>query len=334
MLQRLALLALLTGASQAKNVGTGVKGHWAAGMSTAASSCAFTFTVTSSATCQQVADVNSMSLAAFAALNSGIPGVACGADGSGLLAGNLVVCIASEVAQDPTTGEATNASGTVLPKLGSANRPDFNGTMPLRRNATASTSATSVSGSATSATVSITADPSATTGAPATEATTAAAPPPPPQGAPCSIYDGSCVARAGSDSPPDYSNNDLATQCLALANFARQLYNPGTWSYTWDPTLASYAQGSADYASTYNCNECHTNSGPGTSWGQNLYLGQCSCQSAYYGWVTNEALGQDPANPDEGHFLNVVGLDIPYQSMGCASSSVGGVCATVCNYGL
>ncbi|KAI8607629.1 hypothetical protein BC830DRAFT_1158287 [Chytriomyces sp. MP71] len=250
-------------------------------------------------------------------------------------------------------------------KLGGANKPIFTGTMPARKSsspaaATATAVATSAAASpspslsssstasppssssavtdsvtttaTTTTTDAVISTAASTTTTPAAAPTTQPAPPPSPGCDPNNL--GSCVALTSSDAPPNVAGTGAQYECLTLTNYARQHYNPGVWDLYWDDQLAQYAQGSADYASANGCSECHTNSGPGTSWGQNLYLGPCSCTDAYNGWVTNEAAGNDPFNPDEGHFTNVVGFAVPYQKVGCASSSVGGQCATVCNYGL
>ncbi|KAI9340542.1 hypothetical protein BDR26DRAFT_861296 [Obelidium mucronatum] len=158
-------------------------------------------------------------------------------------------------------------------------------------------------------------------------------PPPPPPPSTCSIADGSCRIRAQSDSPPNVAGTGMVYECVTLANYARQHYNPGVNDLVWSNSLAAYAQQSADYSATYNCWDCHTNSGPGTTWGQNLYLSKKSCSEAYYGWVTNEALGNDASNPDAGHFTNVVGFASPYVYIGCSVSTIKAG-ATVCNYGL
>ncbi|KAJ3377815.1 hypothetical protein HDU84_008185 [Entophlyctis sp. JEL0112] len=169
---------------------------------------------------------------------------------------------------------------------------------------------------------------------------------------PCNKVDGTlvpCATYATSDSPPDYSSYDLQTQCLALTQYARQHYNYGANSLSWDPILASYALYSASYAAYYNCWNCHTYAGGGYSWGQNLFLGEHDCQSAYNGWVTAEAAAENTASPEDGHFQNIgemmppeslyqyfslVGFAAPYVSMGCAVATENGNTAVVCNYGL
>ncbi|KAJ3009096.1 UNVERIFIED_CONTAM: hypothetical protein HDU68_002826 [Siphonaria sp. JEL0065] len=313
----LALAAIY--AVQAKKLGLKITGHYDAGMTKQASKCDYTFEVNIASTCQEVADFNAMTITVFAAMNSWLQ---CGNPKTTLKKGTIV-CVSSVVAEDSngTTQQGQILGGVNAPSLGKANRPNFNGTMPGRNTTTAG-----VSGTAT------TTIPAATDGS--SPSPSPNAPPPPPPPSPCNMYDGSCAVRAQSDGPPNYREYDEVTECLTLANYARQLYNPGVWDLHWDSTLAAYAQDSAAYSSINDCNECHTNSGPGTSWGQNLYLGQCTCSDAYFGWVTNEAMGQDPSNPDAGHFLNVVGLDIPYTRLGCGASSAGGGCSIVCNYGL
>ncbi|KAI8607213.1 hypothetical protein BC830DRAFT_1234704 [Chytriomyces sp. MP71] len=113
----------------------------------------------------------------------------------------------------------------------------------------------------------------------------------------------------------------MTTQCVQLANYARHHYNPGAVDLVWNPTLAQAAQESADYAAQHDCWNCHTNAGPGTTWGQNLFLSKRSCQDAYNGWVTTEAAGKDSVNLEEGHFKNVVGFAAPYRTIGKHPSS-------------
>ncbi|KAI9340537.1 hypothetical protein BDR26DRAFT_934407 [Obelidium mucronatum] len=159
-------------------------------------------------------------------------------------------------------------------------------------------------------------------------------PPPPPPQHQCSATNiAACAALTSTDKPPSVANLSVPEECTILANYARSHYNPTAKPLTWSPTLAGYAQASADYSATNNCWDCHTNSGPGTTWGQNLYLSKKSCAESYFGWVTNEAAGNDPVNVDAGHFTNVVGFAAPYKTIGCASSRIGQG-ATVCNYGL
>ncbi|KAJ3009094.1 UNVERIFIED_CONTAM: hypothetical protein HDU68_002824 [Siphonaria sp. JEL0065] len=302
-----AVLAVGTSVN-GKDLGEHQTGHYASGMTKEIATCEHTFQVTSKATCQEIAEATAMTLAAFTALNPKI----C----TGPLSPLTIVCISSEVFQDET-GNAFNgtlahsgATLSVLPHPGAANRPDFNGTFPTRKSTT-----TTASGTETALPTDPAASPSPV-------------PPPPPP--PC--YDGTlnpCVGYSQSDNPPNWRGADVVSECGGLTNYARQHYNPGTWDLQWDATLAAYAYDSAVYAATYQCNECHTNSGPGTTWGQNLFLGPCSCSDAYNGWVTNEAAGNDPYNRDEGHFTNIVGFFVPYQSVGCGSAEVNGVCATL-----
>ncbi|KAI9340545.1 hypothetical protein BDR26DRAFT_1007478 [Obelidium mucronatum] len=319
---KLHLLALVATVYlvHAKKLGKGVTGHYDALMTKNAAKCEFTFDVNIPSTCQAVADFNAMTMTLFASMNSWLQ---CG-NPKTVLPKGTIVCVSSVVAEDSNgvTQQGNILGGLNAPSLGKANRPTFNGTMPAR-NSTSVSTATASAGTALPTASATTSDPSAPP----------PPPPPPPPPAPCNVYDGSCVERSRSDFPPNFGGDEV-TSCLYLANYARQLYNPGVWDLRWDATLADYAYGSAEFSSINSCDECHTNSGPGTSWGQNLYLGQCTCQEAYFGWVTNEAAGNDPANPDQGHFLNVVGLDIPYRSIGCGASSAGGGCSIVCNYGL
>ncbi|KAI8610219.1 hypothetical protein BC830DRAFT_1172886 [Chytriomyces sp. MP71] len=145
------------------------------------------------------------------------------------------------------------------------------------------------------------------------------------------VFDAAVADRlSASDNPPDLSDLPLAEQCTQLANYARRHYNPGVSPLTWDETLVPHAQNAADYAATLNCWDCHSDLG---NWGQNLFLSKQSCQSAYAGWVTREAAGQDPVNVEEGHFRNVVGFAAAYTSIGCAVSVLGLQGAVVCNYG-
>ncbi|KAI9340538.1 hypothetical protein BDR26DRAFT_861292 [Obelidium mucronatum] len=148
-----------------------------------------------------------------------------------------------------------------------------------------------------------------------------------------------CRVLAATDKPDFVRIAKLSepAACLALANYPRQHYS-GEKDLVWNNQLAVYATESAQYAADNDCSHCHTNSGSGTTWGQNLYTGVGSCADAYAGWVTTEALGLDPHNLDAGHFKNIVGFEVPYQFVGCgsASSTKSGksVVATVCNYGL
>ncbi|KAI9340544.1 hypothetical protein BDR26DRAFT_351970 [Obelidium mucronatum] len=352
------LLLGLASLTTTKNLGRHVKGHLGRGMTQQATECEFTYQIVAEATCDEIAKQNAMSTKAFAAMNDRNRFVDC-TDGRNKIWPPVVVCIASAVFQDFDKNEAFNGTTGVkiaLPGENSSNKPIFNGTFPSR-NTTATTTATRTTASATVAlpTESLAALP---TDAPCVPTTTCAEnqcgtvikdncgndltceacppPPPPPPPPPCN-YDGTlgpCAYYAQSDSPPNMAGYDVATECLVLTNYPRQHYNPGTWDLTWNDALASAAYGSAEYSARNQCSHCHTNSGPGTSWGQNLYLGPCSCTDAYFGWITNEAAGNDPFNRDAGHFQNVVGFEVPYQSVGCASANVNGVCATVCNYGI
>ncbi|KAJ3059474.1 hypothetical protein HDU98_004515, partial [Podochytrium sp. JEL0797] len=152
-----------------------------------------------------------------------------------------------------------------------------------------------------------------------------------------------CVSLSHTDSPPQVPNDSSEYACLTLANYARQHYNPGVWDLMWDETLVPDAIESARYSAVHGCWDCHTNSGGGTTWGQNLYLSKTSCADGYYGWVTNEAAQHDSVNVVEGHFTNVVGFAVDYVSMGCGAyrttgheegSPPAGVSAVVCNFGL
>ncbi|KAJ3017555.1 UNVERIFIED_CONTAM: hypothetical protein HDU68_011587 [Siphonaria sp. JEL0065] len=144
-----------------------------------------------------------------------------------------------------------------------------------------------------------------------------------------------CAALTASDNPPNVSNLSVQDGCLALVNYARDHYS-GAVPLKWNTQLAKYAVKSAQYAAENNCSHCHTNSGSGTTWGQNLYTGQGSCADSYFGWVTNEAAGNDPANIEAGHFKNIVGFEVDYIVVGCGSfvTANGKNKATVCNYGL
>ncbi|KAI8606998.1 hypothetical protein BC830DRAFT_1159696 [Chytriomyces sp. MP71] len=177
-------------------------------------------------------------------------------------------------------------------------------------------------------------------------ATTTAAPQPPTNlVAACASGDmASCYTLAQSDAPPasltapfvrgsSPKGANFKAQCMGLANYAREHYT-GAPALTWDDEAAAAAQRAADYSAQHQCSECHTESGPGYSWGQNLYFTSVGCFESYNGWVTNEALGADPANPDAGHFKNVVGTALTwsqYTKIGCAVSTTNEG-ATVCNY--
>ncbi|KAJ3059903.1 hypothetical protein HDU99_006137, partial [Rhizoclosmatium hyalinum] len=64
----------------------------------------------------------------------------------------------------------------------------------------------------------------------------------------------------------------------------------------------------------------------------NLYLSKTSCPDAYFGWVTQEALGQ--GEDGNGHFLNMAGLVFgdagDYTRVGCGTYGK----TIVCNLGL
>ncbi|KAJ3064580.1 hypothetical protein HDU98_012026 [Podochytrium sp. JEL0797] len=308
-------------------------------MSQQATQCNFTYQVTAinGQACSDIALQFSMSLNAFVELNNQNPYVDC-SDARNLIWKPVVVCVASSVFQDDsgTAFNGTTLKQITLPGQGSSNRPDVVGPfVPLKpKNATMtsnSTTTTLPASTTASPTVSGT-DPAAseTQTAASPETTTDAPappppppPPPPPQNPPCNQIDGTlgpCAQYGATDTPPNYAGQDPSIECTALANYARQHYNGGVWDLQWDANLVQYAAYSANYAASNGCSECHTQSGSGYAWGQNLYLGQCSCTEAYFGWVTNEAMGQDPANPDAGHFTNVVGFAVPYQTIGCASA--------------
>ncbi|KAI9340536.1 hypothetical protein BDR26DRAFT_861284 [Obelidium mucronatum] len=143
-----------------------------------------------------------------------------------------------------------------------------------------------------------------------------------------------CKVLANTDTPPNVKGLSVDQECTILANYARSHYS-GAGPLVWNEKLAEYATASAKYAAENNCSHCHTNSGSGTSWGQNLYTGKDSCTNSYHGWVTNEALGNDPHNLDAGHFKNIVGFEVDYKTIGCGSFvAASGMAATVCNYGL
>ncbi|KAJ3123436.1 hypothetical protein HK100_011604 [Physocladia obscura] len=354
--------------AQAKDLNAKLTGHWAKGMTGQAAACNHTYQLATDLTCSVVAEQVSMTLKDFISINDGLPSSLFNCSSAdNLLLPPVVVCI-TDVVYQSTTGAAYN--GTTgkeipLPGANSANEPTFNGTITTRRitsttrKASATATATgalagngtvvagTAEGTATgdaaaqasAAAASEAAAAAAAAQASADAAASAAAAAASEQSAstPCNQIDGTlgpCEAYAATDSPPNETGLDIETQCLTLFNYARQHYNYGTWDYVWDPWLAEYAQYSANYAAYYDCSDCHTYSGSGYSWGQNLYLGEYDCESGYFGWVTNEAAGDDPANPEEGHFLNVVGFDIPYVSVGCAGASQNGNVAVVCNYGL
>ncbi|KAJ3067020.1 hypothetical protein HDU98_009756 [Podochytrium sp. JEL0797] len=139
--------------------------------------------------------------------------------------------------------------------------------------------------------------------------------------------DNSCGYRAQFDKPPNVRGTGIVNECLTLANYARALYNPTAPALVWSDFLQSHAQYSSKYSADNGCWDCHTDSGSGTSWGQNLFYQIQSCTDAYWGWVTNEAAGMG------GHFQNVVGFAFQNVNMGCGVSTDGNG-ATVCNYGL
>ncbi|ORY45721.1 hypothetical protein BCR33DRAFT_716352 [Rhizoclosmatium globosum] len=335
-----AVLALAASTVSAKNIGAKVRGHWGRGMTNHTASCDHTYQVVEKETCAQIATQLNMLYKDFIAINKGHPYVDCSDSRNNVW--------------PPVVDDSGNAfNGTtmakiILPGAGSSNMPTWNGTMPARKNATTSivTKSITTAINATSAVgvdgITPTADPTApTTAADALPTTDAAPPPAPPApvtppgtGFPCSIYDGSCMQRSTFDAPPNYRGMDPSIECTALTNYARQLYNPGVWDLVWDNAMVEYAYRAAVFSATYQCSHCHTESGPGYSWGQNLYLSMCSCSDAYFGWVTNEAAGQDPANPDAGHFTNIVGLAVPYQTIACAAAQINGMCSLVCDYGL
>ncbi|KAJ3062809.1 hypothetical protein HDU98_001341 [Podochytrium sp. JEL0797] len=174
-----------------------------------------------------------------------------------------------------------------------------------------------------------------TTDAPAPPPVQPTPPSPPPitQGTCSSANLAACKPLTATDTPPSIAGMSFSQGCTILANYARAHYNPGSLPLMWDAKLATAALASATYSATNNCWDCHTNSGAGTTWGQNLYLGKTGCAESYNGWVTNEAAGLDPVNIDAGHFQNVVGFAVPYVSIGCGVSLVGQG-ATVCNYGM
>ncbi|KAI8606930.1 hypothetical protein BC830DRAFT_1159803 [Chytriomyces sp. MP71] len=227
---------------------------------------------------------------------------------------------------------------TVLTTAASSSAPSVEATATSAMSITASSTVVAV----TSATVA-TLEP-----APASTSTTPI-PPQPDQIPSCSTSNTkacgctidnipACASIVPFDQPPvTLEGADVITQCLGLANYARQLYNPGVANLVWSDALAKHAANSAKYSATNKCWDCHTESGPGFDWGQNLYLSKGSCWDSYFGWVTDEAAGPTSANPDQGHFKNVVGLALSwssYASIGCASATVDGATATVCNYGL
>ncbi|KAJ3073160.1 hypothetical protein HDU98_002132 [Podochytrium sp. JEL0797] len=153
-----------------------------------------------------------------------------------------------------------------------------------------------------------------------------------------------CVSLSQTDSPPQVPNDSSEYACLTLANYARQHYNPGVWDLMWDEKLVPEGHRKCAMLRGSGCWDCHTNSGGGTTWGQNLHLSKTSCADWYYGWwVTNEAAQQDSVNVEEGHFTNVVGFTVDYVSMGCGTYRItgheegslpAGVSAVVCNFGL
>ncbi|KAJ3231018.1 hypothetical protein HDU81_004099, partial [Chytriomyces hyalinus] len=145
-----------------------------------------------------------------------------------------------------------------------------------------------------------------------------------------------CYELSKTDNPPSYLQTaDVITQCLGLANYAREHYT-GKAPLTWDNNLAKFALLSAQLADAQGCSHCHSYSGSGEyNWAQNLYTSKGSCWDSYAGWVTNEASGDtDEENKKAGHFMNVVGTAIDwsaYSTIGCASSNDANK-ATVCNY--
>ncbi|KAJ3126961.1 hypothetical protein HK100_009994 [Physocladia obscura] len=128
---------------------------------------------------------------------------------------------------------------------------------------------------------------------------------------------------------------DFNQACLDLNNHARSLYgNPNAY-LVWNEALANWAVVSSAYADTLGCYDCHSYSAGDLPWGQNLYVGESSCPDAYYGWVTQEALG-DGAGGEVGHFLNAAGWAVDptggtgYTQIGCGAYGD----TIVCNYGL
>ncbi|KAJ3241216.1 hypothetical protein HDU81_001614 [Chytriomyces hyalinus] len=341
-------------------LGRGRKGHWAEGMRVEVADCKspYKLKVTGTPSCEQIADHQAMTVKALLDLNSWL-------DCNKPLPDKTIVCLPSapviQIDGDSQQQDATNGDSSAPAQgvnagpagaaptqpagpIGGAIRPKITGTLAARRttlatstssvkptSAAAKPTTTAANPDATASPADITTDAVTTTQA----APTPDAPPPSPPSAGCLGNMDYCKVLADSDNPPYYAGSGAPTECTGLTNYARQHYNPGTFDLYWDDNLAYNAQYSAEWAATYDCTHCHTRSGGGDyNWGQNLYLGQCSCTDAYNGWVRNEAAGNDPYNPDAGHFLNIVGFEIDYRSVGCASAQVDGRCATVCNYGL
>ncbi|KAJ3120375.1 hypothetical protein HK100_012828, partial [Physocladia obscura] len=130
-------------------------------------------------------------------------------------------------------------------------------------------------------------------------------------------------------------SSDFNQACLDLNNHARYLYgNPNPY-LVWNEDLANWAVVSAAYANYLGCWDCHSYSAGSLPWGQNLYVGESTCADAYYGWVTQEALG-DGAAGETGHFLNAAGWAIDpsggtgYTQIGCGAYGD----SIVCNFGL
>ncbi|ORY47920.1 hypothetical protein BCR33DRAFT_782973 [Rhizoclosmatium globosum] len=125
---------------------------------------------------------------------------------------------------------------------------------------------------------------------------------------------------------------DFASECQVLHTHARQYYS-GLGPLKWNSKLAAWAQVSAAYADATGYWEAHSYSADiGLFLGQNLYVGKATCAEAYYGWVTEEALGTGPSG--NGHFLNQAGLVFgglgDYSSVGCGAYGN----TIVCNLGL
>ncbi|KAJ3139366.1 hypothetical protein HK100_011771 [Physocladia obscura] len=130
-------------------------------------------------------------------------------------------------------------------------------------------------------------------------------------------------------------SSEFNQACLDLNNHARYLYgNPNAY-LTWNEDLANWAVVSSAYANALSCWDCHSYSAGDLPWGQNLYVGESTCADAYYGWVTQEALG-DGSGGEVGHFLNAAGWAVDptggtgYTQIGCGAYGN----TIVCNYGL
>ncbi|KAJ3139367.1 hypothetical protein HK100_011772 [Physocladia obscura] len=130
-------------------------------------------------------------------------------------------------------------------------------------------------------------------------------------------------------------SSEFNQACLDLNNHARYIYgNPNPY-LVWNQDLANWAVVSSAYADTLGCWNCHSYSGSGYSWGQNLYVGESTCADAYFGWVTQEAEGKGLGG-EVGHFLNAAGWAIDpsggtgYTQIGCGTYGN----TIVCNFGL